>query len=181
MGAGTGARGMRIRLFTFRYSATLGGFDDEPLREFIRDKEAIAFREHFFVVNEVPHLACVLVWQDAVVAPADLEAAREYPKHSTTPRRRDGERTDPTDGLDERERALFNTLRELRSAKARAEGVPPYVVFTNRELVAVVRRAPDSPTALGTIDGIGAGKVERYGRELLALLKPVPAANGSAS
>jgi len=58
---------MRVKLFTFRYSATLGGFDETPLAEFVRDKEVLAFREHFFSVNETPHLICVLVWQDAVM------------------------------------------------------------------------------------------------------------------
>ena len=37
---------MRVKLMTFRYSATLGGFDDTPLVEFIRDKEVLSFREH---------------------------------------------------------------------------------------------------------------------------------------
>ena len=51
---------MRVKLFTLRYSATLGGFDETPVAEFTRDKELLGFREHFFVVNEIPHLACVL-------------------------------------------------------------------------------------------------------------------------
>ena len=37
---------MRVKLFTLRYSATLGGFDETPLAEFARDKEVLAFREH---------------------------------------------------------------------------------------------------------------------------------------
>ena len=37
---------MRVRLMTFRYSATLGGFDDGPLEEFIRDKEASLALRH---------------------------------------------------------------------------------------------------------------------------------------
>ena len=47
---------IRVKLMTFRYSATLGGFDDTPLVDFIRDKEVLSFREHFYAVNEVPHL-----------------------------------------------------------------------------------------------------------------------------
>lgn len=47
---------MRVKLFTFRYSATLGGFDDTPLVDYVRDKEIVSFREHFFSVNEVPHV-----------------------------------------------------------------------------------------------------------------------------
>jgi hypothetical protein len=60
-------RPMRVQLFTFRYSATLGGFDDRPLAHFIRDKEVLSFREHFFCGNEVPHILCVVTWQDCLV------------------------------------------------------------------------------------------------------------------
>jgi len=80
---------MRIKLFTFRYSASLGGFDDTPLTQFVRDKEVLAFREHFFTVNEVPHLACVVTWQEAVVREEDLELAREVREHSRTDPSRD--------------------------------------------------------------------------------------------
>ena len=47
---------MRVKPFTFRYSATLGGFDETPLASFLKDKEVLAFREHFFHVNDTPHL-----------------------------------------------------------------------------------------------------------------------------
>ena len=55
---------MRVKLFTFRYSSTLGGFDDSPISEFTRDKDVLTFREHFFSVNEVPHLTCVVTYQE---------------------------------------------------------------------------------------------------------------------
>ncbi len=42
---------MRVKLLTFRYSSSLGGFDDTPLLEFTRDKEVLSFREHFFAVK----------------------------------------------------------------------------------------------------------------------------------
>ena len=56
-------------------------------------------------------------------------------------------------GLDEEERALFNTLRDWRTKKAHDEGVPPYLVFTNKHLVEIVTTRPDSPTALANIHG----------------------------
>lgn len=166
---------MRVKLLTFRYSATLGGFDDTALTEFIRDKEVIAFREHFYTVNEVPHLSCVLHYQDAVVPRAVLDAARDVPARaprgsgSRAFERRNGA-PDPCEGLDEGERALFNHLREWRAGIAHEEGVPPYLVCTNKQLVAIVRQRPESPTALGHIEGIGPGKVERYGKALLESL-----------
>jgi ribonuclease D len=65
---------------------------------------------------------------------------------------------------------LFNSLREWRTSTARAEGVPPYVLFTNRELLEIVRLRPDSRTALGHVPGVGPGKIERYGHAILGLL-----------
>ena len=167
---------MRVKLLTFRYSATLGGFDDTALVEFTRDKEVISFREHFYLVNEVPHLSCVVHYQDAVVPQAALEAAREIPSRPAALaapgqrfQRRDGA-PDPCEGLNETERALFNHLREWRSKQAHEDGVPPYLILTNRQLVALVRRRPESPTAVGHVDGIGPGKVERYAAAILRCL-----------
>ncbi len=68
---------MRIKLFTFRYSSSLGGFDERALSHFIGDKEVLSFREHFFCVNDVPHLVCVVTWQEPVVNEEDLGHARE--------------------------------------------------------------------------------------------------------
>lgn len=165
---------MRIKLMTFRYSATLGGFDDTALVDFTRDKEVIAFREHFYLVNETPHLTCIVHYQDAVVPQVALDAAREIaprPPPQQQPRfqRRDGA-PDPCEGMSEPERALFNHLREWRAKQAHDEGLPPYLILTNRQLVALVRKRPESPTALGHIDGIGPGKVERYGAAILQRL-----------
>jgi hypothetical protein len=166
---------MRVKLLTFRYSATLGGFDDTPLTEFIRDKEVIAFREHFYTVNEVPHLSCIVHYQDAVVPQTVLDAAREIPARAqrasgSRPFERKQGAPDPCEGLDESERALFNHLREWPSKQAHEEGVPPYVICTNKQLVAIVRQRPESPTALGHIEGFGPGKVDRYGKALLKAL-----------
>jgi ATP-dependent DNA helicase RecQ len=74
--------------------------------------------------------------------------------------------------LNEPERVLFNTLREWRGRKAHEEGVPPYLVFTNRELIGIVKKRPESPNALASIGGIGVGKLGRYAAEVLQLMKP---------
>jgi len=157
---------MRIKLMTFRYSGSLGGFDDTALIDFIRDKEMIAFREHFYTVNKVPHLSCIVHYQDAVVPREALEVAREIPARTIDRRGRKGA-PDPCEGLNESERALFNHLREWRAKLAHEDGMPPYVILTNKQLVAIIRKRPESPTALGHIDGLGPGKLERYGAAIL--------------
>jgi superfamily II DNA helicase RecQ len=131
---------MRTCLFTLRYSESLGGFDETPLREFQRDREIVAFREHFFLVHEVPHLTCVLTYQDPVPV-ADREPASSGKASSVraagtthTAPTADGRRSgrDALAGLDESQRVLFHTLREWRRETAYEEGVPPFVIFSNR-------------------------------------------------
>jgi len=168
---------MRAKIFTLRFSATLGGFDDSALQAFTGDKEILTIREHFFSVNEVQHLACIVTWQEPVVTPEDLEAARtldrgvsDRSRSSSSSARSGRSRSDPAAGLDEQGRSLFNTLRQWRMEKSREEGVPPYLVFTNRHLIEMVTRRPESANALGQLSGIGPGKIKRYGAEVLGLL-----------
>ncbi len=166
---------MRPRIFTFRYSSIIGGFDDTPLREYVANQEVLAFREHFFMVNEVPHLLCVVETQaPLVVSHAKPSKQNDELRNPTPSDRRHTERRggDPTQGLDEPERLLFQSIREWRSETAREEGVPPYVILTNRELRSIVEARPDSPTTLGHVHGIGPMKVKRHGRSILRRLWP---------
>ena len=62
---------MRVKLLTLRFAPSLGGFDDRPLAEFVRNREVLAVREHFFTVHELPHLACLVTYQDPTAPPPD--------------------------------------------------------------------------------------------------------------
>lgn len=63
----------------------------------------------------------------------------------------------------------------LPSERAKADGIPPYVICNNRQLAEVVRVRPDTLTALGAIEGFGEAKLKRYGKALLALVAGAPA------
>ena len=65
---------------------------------------------------------------------------------------------------------LFNALRGWRAERAKRDGVPPYLICTNKQLAAMVNARPGSLTRLGAIEGIGKAKLDNYGQELLALL-----------
>jgi DNA helicase-2/ATP-dependent DNA helicase PcrA len=61
-------------------------------------------------------------------------------------------------------------LREWRSERAKADNVPPYVVFHDSVLHAIAAARPSSLGELAQISGVGPAKLERYGDEVLALL-----------
>jgi len=65
------------------------------------------------------------------------------------------------------DRPLFEALRSLRTRLAREQGVPPYVIFHDATLREIARLRPQTPGDLALVGGIGAGKIERYGDEVL--------------
>ncbi|GAA4863673.1 ATP-dependent DNA helicase UvrD2 [Kitasatospora terrestris] len=64
---------------------------------------------------------------------------------------------------------LFERLREWRAAKAKAQGAPAYVVFTDATLMAIAEDCPGTPQELALISGVGAMKLDKYGSDVLLL------------
>jgi len=63
--------------------------------------------------------------------------------------------------------AVFEALRAHRLALSRAQGVPPYVVASDRTLHDMAVLKPRTLDELMAVHGIGATKAERYGRGFL--------------
>ncbi|NOT60536.1 MAG: HRDC domain-containing protein [Acidobacteria bacterium] len=167
---------MQARVITLRFNSMMEAFDDAPLRDFIKDKEVLALNDHFFVRNEVPYLAVMVNYhltalplpKAAVAGTADptRKASDESWRHLMT----------------ETDVPLFNSLRDWRAARCKQDGVPPYIICTNRQLAALIVARPASLAAIGRIEGFGAAKLEKYGSELLAFFtKPVAAEVAAAS
>jgi len=66
---------------------------------------------------------------------------------------------------------LFEALRRLRAELAREQSVPAYVIFHDATLRAIAERRPQTLDALGSVSGVGAAKLERYGEQVLAALR----------
>jgi ATP-dependent DNA helicase RecQ len=67
--------------------------------------------------------------------------------------------------------ALLAKLKTWRTAQARSQAVPPYVVFHDATLAEIAAAQPRDLNALSAIAGIGVKKLERYGPALLELLR----------
>jgi len=65
---------------------------------------------------------------------------------------------------------LADAVREWRKQKAKAAGVPAYVIFNDATLHELVATQPTSRAVLLDVSGFGPVKVERFGEELLALV-----------
>lgn len=65
---------------------------------------------------------------------------------------------------------LLDRLRTWRSAEARDQQVPAFVVFTDATLTAIAEHRPADRAALVGIPGIGARKLDRYADAVLGLV-----------
>ena len=150
---------MLARVVTLRFDPGIEAFDDAPLQDFLKAREVFAIREHFFVRDEVPYLAVLVTYG---LRPTAVQAASGEKSKAS--------RSSWRPPVPEADLPLWNALRDWRAERAKRDGVPTYVIASNRQLASMVEKRPGSMSALGAIEGIGKAKLENYGQELLALL-----------
>ena len=66
--------------------------------------------------------------------------------------------------------ALLDKLKDWRYVEAQAQSVPAFVIFHDSTLAGIAATNPKTLDALAGISGIGAKKLDRYGKAILELL-----------
>ena len=64
---------------------------------------------------------------------------------------------------------LLAALKSWRLDRAKADGMPAFVIFHDATLEAIANRKPRSIEELGEVSGVGPTKLERYGSQILEL------------
>ena len=101
-----------------------------------------------------------------------LELRSEPPKRERRRTRNDPKARDATPlfELPPEAAARFAALRQWRVETAREQNVPAYVIFHDATLRSIALEQPRDLDALAGIAGVGAGKLARYGREVIAVV-----------
>jgi ATP-dependent DNA helicase RecQ len=73
-----------------------------------------------------------------------------------------------------RDENLFELLRAGRTRLAKEQNVPAYVIFHDSTLAVLAATRPGSEAALAQIPGMGATKIERYGKMILGIIATAP-------
>jgi superfamily II DNA helicase RecQ len=154
---------LKLKVFTLRFSDSMEGFDDAPLQEFITDKEIIELYEHFFIHENTPCLAILIAYR----------SIENYGTRKTT------RQPDPRNEFDSTEKEAYDALRAWRAAAAKMEGIPPYMIATNKQLAKMIKMRVNSREALGRIEGVGEAKTARYGKEILEIVAKHMTVNAS--
>ncbi|MGB3617774.1 MAG: DNA helicase RecQ [Catalinimonas sp.] len=91
-----------------------------------------------------------------------LELYRPAPKESLVPAE-----VKPKSKTEQVRDALFEKLRTLRKQLADADGVPPYVVFSDKTLADMAAKRPTNRVEMMVVDGVGVNKYEKYGESFI--------------
>lgn len=65
------------------------------------------------------------------------------------------------------EEQLYGRLKTKRLKLSRERGLPPYVIFPDATLLLIARNMPLTEEELSQIEGIGAARLENYGKDIL--------------
>jgi ATP-dependent DNA helicase RecQ len=77
------------------------------------------------------------------------------------------------------DQVVFMRLRDWRLDRASRDGVAPFVIAHNTSLVEIAQRRPKTLEDLASIKGFGANRTEKYGPEIMTVLRT--ATDGQAS
>ena len=90
-------------------------------------------------------------------------------RHDPTPAARTSRKIAATADIDT-ESPQWLALKTWRLETARAEAVPPYVIFHDATLAAILEAHPSTLEELATVSGVGEHKLARYGQQVLEVL-----------
>jgi ATP-dependent DNA helicase RecQ len=62
---------------------------------------------------------------------------------------------------------LFDHLRQLRTSLAKEEGMPPYIIFSDKTLTDMCIKLPSDRGAMLKVNGVGENKYEKYGQRFI--------------
>lgn len=147
-----------LKIFTIKFEESIESFNDSMLYNFLGDKELVSWDAQFFQRKDAYFWTVMVEYR---------QAGHTSREHKIGKGKKDDSYKDI---LTEKDWPLFKVLKEWRGETSKKEGVPPYIICTNRQLAEVAVKRPASLNALHDINGIGEAKIRKYGRALIGLV-----------
>lgn len=95
--------------------------------------------------------------------PLLMKLPKNQPKETAAEKRTPAQSRRKSDILNTKGLNLFDRLRELRLAIAKEEGLPPYIVFSDKTLVDMCVKLPFTKEEMLNVTGVGENKYGKYG------------------
>ena len=158
-----------VRVLTVPLDPRTGLFDDTAVRAWLADRELLRLEPRLVHWQGRPFWSLLVVTrplEGAEARRAGTPRPQSPPPDGGAPPGPDAE----PDVMSEVAQVRYQKLLAWRRGTARAEGLPPYVLFTNSQARTLAHDAPRTLSALGAVRGIGAKRVAKHGRAILEVL-----------
>ncbi len=153
---------MQLRFFTI--PAMDGEEAEEALNLFLRSHKVVSVEKEFCCHSNPPFWSCCVTVVDQILRhPSKTDVSSQQVSKQA--------KVDYREVLDDTTFAVFSKLRELRKQIAVSDGVPVYAVFSNQELADIAKLETIDEKSLKTIQGIGEGRIEKYGAKFCNMYK----------
>jgi superfamily II DNA helicase RecQ len=147
--ANVGKATMPVRIITIPFEPHKEIFQDEDLMKFLLTKHVKDLHPEFFQMNGRAYWTVFVNYENVL---SDNDANKKQ------------------DGLNEGQKLLFTRLREWRKETAEKDGVPVYIIATNKQLMDIIHGTPRTLEMLRQIQGFGKKKVEKHGKEIIGII-----------
>jgi superfamily II DNA helicase RecQ len=142
---------IHVKVLTVGFDRVKESFDSSFLDDFLKNVHLVTSSEYFFCEGSKHYISFVIKYELTGHSMASLK------------------KSDFKQQLSEQSAGVFALLKDWRFQKAKSEGVPPYVVFSNNQLFAIANSRPQSLTDLAKINGVGESKLKKYGECVLRI------------
>lgn len=143
---------MSFRIFSIPFDPENGCFNDQEFNDFITNKRIIRIDTGFFVSDGRPYWSVFVEYANVM----DVI---------------DNASVDGQGDLTDAENLLLARLKDWRKERAEIDGIPVFIIATNRLLLQIIKQLPASKEALKNISGFGKKKTDRYGHEIIEIVK----------
>ena len=138
-----------FKIITIPFDRNTKGFDDEILSRYVVNKEVKQWKAEFFSDGGNSYWTVFLECD-----PMLKESGHAEEK-----------------ALTDAEKQLLLKLKEWRKDRAEKDGVPVYVIGTNKEFMDIAKSAPKTMEVLGMVKGFGKAKLSKYGKDIVGIVQ----------
>ncbi len=138
-----------FRIITIPFSNKEVGFSVKELNEFVCNKRGVSYQAELMKSGGNYYWSVFIHYEEEITNNVEYEFKNEQ------------------------EKLIYEELKKWRNARAEKEGIPPYIIFTNKQLKDIVKIKCDTQESLKNISGIGESKSGKYGKEVIEIVASI--------
>lgn len=166
-----GSQSVKLKQNRMAENSCFGQLSDVPV---FRIRQVIQFlcQNQYILVTDDKYPVVKLTEKSKEIfekAPIIMKAAKERENKRNSAASNTRKEKD-TFALSEMDYSLFEELRKLRMELAKAERIPPYIVFSDKSLKEMSAKKPKTKAEFLEINGVGENKCRKYGERFLEVI-----------